>query len=285
MTLSECRSEAVGRLAPLYGVSEAKWLVREIFLRVKGWGRVDMAMRSGDTLSDFIVGKVDEAVSRLLRHEPIQYIFGVCEFYGLQLRVTPDVLIPRPETAELVDMVVHDTGARSDLRVLDVCTGSGCIAVALARNLKFPQVSALDCSGAALAVARRNASSLKVKVDFVQDDALNLVVPQEPCYDIVVSNPPYIAERERAGMDANVLEYEPAVALFVPDDNPIVFYKEISAYAMGALHDGGRLYFEVNPHYASELKRWLEREGWLDVRVSADMQKLDRFITAIRPRR
>lgn len=285
MTLAQCARRAADRLSATYADSEAAWLVRVIFEELKGYTKVDMVVKASDEVSDYLAAKVDGVVDRLLNHEPVQYIFGNARFYGLKFKVTRDTLIPRPETEELVDMIVRDADGRSDMRVLDVCTGSGCIAVALGRNLVFPQISATDISDSALCVARENAAALKVKVAFSHVDALHMSGPSEPIYDVVVSNPPYIMPDERAAMSANVLDYEPHTALFVPENDPLVFYKAIEAFAFYALSDGGRLYFEINPRLASQLSGYLSAHGWVDVDVVRDMQKLNRFITATRPSR
>lgn len=280
MTVKEVADKAFRRLAPRYGAGEARWMVRLMMEEFKNYSPVDMAVRGDFEAGENVERRIDETVGRLLNGEPIQYIFGRARFYGMNLKVTPDVLIPRPETEELVDLIVKDCGDRSDLRVLDVCTGSGCIAIALARNLPFSQVDAIDISGAALAVARSNAAELKAAIKFSEADALNMQAPEAGRYDIIVSNPPYIAEHERAEMDPNVLEHEPALALFVPDSDPLRFYIAIARYALKALREDGRLYFEINPLYASMLQEQMKRMGWSDVNVLADMQKKNRFLIA-----
>ena len=283
MTLEECRRKTVQRLTAIYPRSEAEWMTRIIFEQLKGYSQTDLIMKADSEVSDFIAGKVDAVTERLLHHEPIQYIFGETRFYGLKLKVSPAVLIPRPETEQLVEMIINDAAGRSDLRVLDICTGSGCIAVALARNLLFPRVEAIDISPDALEVAKENARLTSTKITFSQADALKLQLPAGN-YDIIVSNPPYIAEKERTTMDANVLDYEPELALFVPDSDPLRFYTAISRSAMTGLHAGGRLYFEINPIYVKELKQQMQADGWLDVDAVRDMQGLYRFISATRPK-
>lgn len=283
MVLDELRRATVKRLEEVYPRGEALWLWREMLMRIKGWGQVELAIKAGDEVSEYLQRKVEEVTERLLRKEPVQYIFGMAEFYGLQLKVTPDVLIPRPETAEMVDMIVKWADGRTDLRVLDLCTGSGCIAVALARNLKFAQIAAIDLSSKALAVAAENVKALKVKVNLKLGDALQLKDETSPKYDIIVSNPPYIAESERASMDSNVVDHEPQMALFVPDSDPLRFYHAIARYAMTALVSSGVLYFEINPLYAIRLREELQQQGWDDVVVEADMQGLNRFIHCVHP--
>lgn len=283
MVLEELRRATVKRLGEVYPRGEALWLWREMLMRIKGWGQVELAIKASDEVSEYLQRKVEEVTERLLQKEPVQYIFGMAEFYGLQLKVTPDVLIPRPETAEMVDMIVKWADGRTDLRVLDLCTGSGCIAVALARNLKFAQIAAIDLSSKALEVAAENVKALKVKVNLKLGDALQLKDETSPRYDIIVSNPPYIAESERASMDSNVVDHEPQMALFVPDGDPLRFYHAIARYAMTALVSGGVLYFEINPLYAIRLREELQQQGWDDVVVEADMQGLNRFIHCVHP--
>lgn len=271
--------DARSRLAPVYGDGEARWMLRIVMEHVKGWDQTELAIHAADEVSDFIVGRVNEAVDLLLKGEPIQYIYGDTYWYGMTLKVTPDVLIPRPETEELVDLIVKENPA-PDLRVLDVCTGSGCIAVALAKALDFPVVDATDISDKALTVARENASLQKVTVNFFKADALNLTDNGEERYDIIVSNPPYVMESEKAQMDRNVLDYEPALALFVPDNDALKFYKAIATFAKGVLSEKGRLYFELNPLTAEALEKWMTAEGWNDVQSLPDMYGKTRFMSA-----
>ncbi len=281
MTLEECRTNIIERLRRIYPQGESSWMARIIFEQLKGYSQVDLVMKADTEISDYIAAKVDSVVDRLLRHEPIQYIFGETQFYGIRLKVTPATLIPRPETEELVEMIVRDADGRRDLQVLDICTGSGCIAIALARNLSFPSIEAIDISTDALEVARENSQLTRTHISFSEADALHLSL--RPCsYDIIVSNPPYIAESERADMEANVLDYEPAVALFVPDSDPLRFYKAIAHASQNALKPGGRLYFEINPKYARELSDSLKSSGWSDVTLQRDSRGLYRFLSASR---
>lgn len=271
------------RLSAIYPDGETESMTRIILEEMLHYTPVDVVLKKDAPVSAFMQEQAGKVVTRLLDYEPIQYIFGNTTFYGLEIKVTPAVLIPRPETEELVDIIVKEWGDKPDLKVMDFCTGSGCIAVALARNLKFPEVSAVDISGDALDVARENASSLRVKVAFRREDVLSLVAPSSPEYDIIVSNPPYIAERERKAMERNVLDYEPSLALFVPDDDPLEFYKPIAGYAVKALSPGGRLYFEINPEYAGDMVKILKDTGFSDVTLQADMYGKQRFVTAISP--
>lgn len=280
-TLKQLLDSSRSRLTPVYGGSEASWLLRIIMEHLKGWDQVELLMRADKEVSDFLVSSVNAVIDRLLHHEPIQYIFGDTYWHGMTLKVTPDVLIPRPETEELVDLIVKDN-RQSDLKVLDVCTGSGCIAVALAKFMNFPQVTAIDISQSALAIARENAALQKVKVKFETADALDLGKTLTGKYDIIVSNPPYVMESEKSAMDSNVLDHEPALALFVPDRDPLKFYKAIATYAYTALEDKGRLYFELNPLTADVLREWLSQSGWNDVTLLPDINTKTRFLIACR---
>ena len=265
-------------LRPLYGNGETEAIIRIMFHYLKGWNTVDIIMHEDASLSPFIKSEIDAILKRLVKHEPIQYITGEARFHGMEMKVTPDVLIPRPETDELVDIIVSDAGETEDLRVLDIGTGSGCIAIALARSLRFPTVTAVDISDAALAVARENASNLKANISFIKEDILT--DSPEGIFDIIVSNPPYIDESEKSGMEPNVLDYEPKIALFVPDNNPLLFYKRIAEIAVRKLSPAGKLYFEINPRHATELSRYLNDCGFDDVQVIRDSFGKLRFIRA-----
>lgn len=284
LTLKQCSDHLRQRLATRYPVGESDAMARIVMEEMLNASPVDVILRKDTTISAFMQEKIDKVVDRLLLGEPIQYIFGHTDFCGFQLKVTPDVLIPRPETEELVDMVVKRWRNVSDLDVLDVATGSGCIAVSLARALKFAKVSAIDISPEALVVARENAKRLKVKVDYVQADARVLKEPENPCYDIIVSNPPYVLDSERQTMDANVLDYEPHLALFVPDDDALQFYHAIARYAVRALRPQGMIYFEINSLKCAEVEELLVALGFVEVECSVDMYGNQRFVVATKPK-
>jgi len=264
------------RLTPIYGRGEANAIIELIFLHLKGWHRVDIMVNEDKPLSPYIKDKVMEILARLERHEPIQYITGIARFHSLDIHVNPEVLIPRPETSELVDIIL-DANSQSDLRVLDACTGSGCIAVALARNLKFPKVSALDISSGALEVARDNVETFKVKVNLIQADIFKWE-PQPTSFDIIVSNPPYIGLSERKDMEKNVVDYEPAISLFVPDSDPLMFYRRILEIGTTALTPGGGIYFEINPAHEDAMRQLAESFGYEDVEILLDSYGKKRFM-------
>lgn len=265
-------------MAPKFGEREATSLLYFALEQIKGWSGVQIAMRRDDEISDFLKGKLESTVNRLMADEPIQYIFGKAHFYGMTLQVGPPTLIPRPETAQLVDMIVADNEQRSDLRVLDIGTGSGCIAIALARNLRFPKITATDISADALGIARSNAASMRTDIDFRLVDALDAGAMRAlGRFDIVVSNPPYIITKEAETMEANVLDHEPHTALFVPDNDPLRFYTPIARFAAENLSRGGLLYFEINPMFAGELRKMLTATGFEDIDITKDFEGRDRF--------
>lgn len=269
-------------LTPLYGAGEARAMVRLIFLEVMGWDQTAMIVNEDREMSDYALGRISAIMERLKKGEPLQYVLGKARFYGMDLGVDRNVLIPRPETEELVDLVVDTYRSVRDLRVLDIGTGSGAIAIALARNLLFPQVTAMDVSVKALDVARRNACSLKAHVDFVEADIFAYTPPADG-FDIIISNPPYICESERADMERNVLDYEPSFALFVPDAAPLLYYNRIAEVAMRGLTPGGSLYFEINPLYAKDIKAMLSHYGYMNIEMRKDVSGRERFIIARKP--
>lgn len=280
MTVSDLRRAAVAALIPLYGRGEAEWMTRLTLEYVTGWSRVDLLVDADKELGEVRVEAVKNIVDRLLKHEPLQYILGYEDFMGLKIKVSPSVLIPRPETQELVNIIIDREAKATDLSVLDAGTGSGAIAVALSRNLRFARVTAIDNSDAALEVARSNAERLRTPVTFVNADMLSLAsLPGEP-FDIIVSNPPYVLDSERAEMSANVLGHEPSAALFVPDSDPLRFYLALARYAAaGGLKPGGRLYFECNPLTIDGLASQLEAD-FDEVETVRDSFGRQRFIIA-----
>lgn len=222
--------------------------------------------------------KLMQAIDRLLNHEPLQYVTGVADFYGWKFRMAPGVLIPRPETEELVNLIVKENRIEKP-KVLDVGVGSGCIAIALALELKG-EVFGTDISEEALSIARSNAGRLNVNVDFIQSDVLLDHMPVNEL-DILVSNPPYIPQKEFEEMAKNVTDYEPELALFVSDGDPLIFYKRIAEKGLKSLKRGGKLYFEIHERFGSEVKTNLEKAGYSDVVVHKDMQGKDRMVSAI----
>lgn len=283
MVLNSLLHSAIARLSPAVGSEgEARAMIYVIIEHLKGYRPVDCVLRASDDVTPWLEQQVMSAVDRVEAGEPLQYVLGTARFMGYDLTVTPDTLIPRPETAMLVDMITDRFGGRSDLRVLDIGTGTGCIAIALARALKFADVTATDISEGALDVARRNVTALKVQVRCICQDILS-AVPERGTYDIIVSNPPYIARSETSSMDSRVKDYEPELALFVPDNDPLRFYKAIAAYAATALSPGGMLFLEINPLFADGLRALLLSAGFTGVELLRDFNETLRFAIAKSP--
>lgn len=278
MKVKEAIQQLRESLSPVIEAGELQAMIRVICEDVFNYDQVDVALRQDHELPDFAPERIAEIIARLKRHEPLQYVVGSARFHGHRFKVTPAVLIPRPETEQLVDLII-DENPDADLKVLDMGTGSGCIAISLARALKFAQVDALDVSRDALAVARENAALLKTPgVRFFESDML--ASQPSACYDIIVSNPPYICWSERESMDRNVKDFEPGQALFVPDSDPLLYYKAIAHYASQSLEHGGKLYLEINQRFGNEVKHLLESCGLDDVRIIEDSFGHVRFAAA-----
>lgn len=285
MTAAEHYRTVARRLAERLGPGEAEAVTRLLFEDIAGYDRKWLFVNGQREITDYMQAKIDAAVAKVLSGMPAQYAAGKARFMGLDFAVSPAVLIPRPETEGLVDAVEDLADGRPDLRVLDVCTGSGCIAIALARALPFSHVDAIDLSSEALEVARKNAAALKAQVNFFRMNALALPLPARGDYDFIVSNPPYVLESERADMAPAVVDYEPAMALFVPDSDPLRFYTAISRYAAGALRPGGWLCMEVNRRLAAEVVQTMESFGLTEAHSERDFRENPRYAFARRPAR
>ena len=268
-------------LTPKFGRNEAREIVRLIFLDLKGWSASDIIVNGNISVSDYLLECIEKIITRIMNDEPVQYVTGKAHFHGLTFDVNPSVLIPRPETDALVDMII-DENDRPDLKILDIGTGSGCIAISLARSLPFCDVTAIDISPRAIETASKNSVRLKTNVNFIVADIFKKDDFGNDEFDIIVSNPPYIDDKEKSGMDRNVLEYEPHSALFVPDDDPIRFYIRIGLIASKSLKKGGKLYFEINPLHHIEICEYLSGLDFVDIKVIKDYFGKDRFISATR---
>lgn len=274
VTIASIRS----RLKPCYGAGEAASLTRIVCCDLLGQPSADYYLGKDIVLSPNEEQDLEDILVRLCNFEPLQYIEGRVRFLGRDFRVSRDVLIPRPETEELVECMLRELP--DGIRVLDVGTGSGCIAVSLAKELPHALVTAWDVSSEALSVARANAERHQAAVRFVECDVLACQVDETAAYDVIVSNPPYVTESEKRDMEPNVLQWEPALALFVPDDDPLRFYRRIAALGLRMLAEGGRLYFEINRAYGREMREMLSAMGYGNVRVEKDLSQNDRFVIA-----
>lgn len=266
------------RLQPYYTAEEVSALSRIVCCDLLGQAPTYYYLGKDIALSPKKEQELEDILQRLSRFEPLQYIEGRTLFLGREFWVAPGVLIPRPETEELVELMLKEIPA--DARILDVGTGSGCIAISLAKELPDALVTAWDVSPEALSVARANARKLQADVRFVECDVLACQVDEVGLYDVIVSNPPYVTEAEKADMEPNVLQWEPSLALFVPDDDPLRFYRRIAVLGRDMLADGGRLYFEINRAYGREMVEMLRTMGYVGVRVEKDLSQNDRFVIA-----
>ena len=268
-------------LSGIYPPSEALSLAKMLLVEVFDFSTLELYGGKDKEISGKRRSVLDEMIRRLKKNEPIQDIIGVESFCGLTFEVNPSVLIPRPETQELVGWIAGDCEEKETCRILDIGTGSGCIPVSLAHRLPKAEVESWDISEDALQVARRNAERNGVEVLFRQKDVLK-ASPDEARYDVIVSNPPYIAEKEKVDMEANVLDWEPSIALFVPDEDPLLFYRKIAQLGCSMLKEGGALYFEINRAYGQETIQMLEAMGYKEIELRKDSWGNDRMMKAER---
>lgn len=282
MTLNDVRKNLTALMAEAIGPDEAELTARIIMEDVLSLSMTRMVLEGTRELEAFTVEHLMEMGRLVAGGTPVQYVTGKARFMGNDYKVTEATLIPRPETAGLVDMVTDYAVGRTDLRVLDIGTGSGIIAISLARALKFPVVEGLDISEDALAVAKYNAAELNAGVSFRLADILSLK-PAPETYDIIVSNPPYIPGEEADEMEERVLLHEPHYALFVPDSDPLMFYRAIAEFAIVALTGGGALFFEINPRFARQLENMLRDTGFINISLSRDYLGRVRYCNAVKP--
>ena len=273
-TMADKQSEYYDRLGTIYDEREARIITHWVMEDVLKLQSIHMVMDRFLILTTHQEEVLDAYLERLLQHEPIQYVLGYAEFYGLELRVSPSVLIPRPETEELVEWVLTEVGDTAS-HILDIGTGSGCIPIAIKKKAPQAIVSAIDVSVDALVVARENALMNDVEVAFAQADILNELPSGK--YDIIVSNPPYISYDEKNVMSENVLQYEPHIALFA--DDPLIFYKRIAAIASQILNENGAVYLELSEYRAQEVADIFTQAGYVAT-IKKDMSGRDRMLKA-----
>ncbi len=274
----------LGELKKIFPQQEAATLLDMIFREYSNMSRTDRQLNPEYRLTESEILKVHFAVKGLKQNQPIQYIFRRAAFYGLDFFVDHRVLIPRPETEELVEWIVNDHRHYSGkLNILDIGTGSGCIAVSLKKSLSGAEVWATDISAAALDVARHNAEANGVSIRFIRHEMSSALPAGAPPFDLIVSNPPYVRRSEKQQMSENVLNYEPPEALFVEDSNPLVHYREIASLARHNLAAEGVLYLEINRDFGQETTALLIRSGFTDVVLRKDLNGNDRMIRAKQP--
>lgn len=239
----------------------------------------DILLNYNAQVNDIQFDKLNNVIERLNKSEPIQYIYGVTQFCGLEFNVDKNVLIPRPETEELVETIIKKN-KKSDLKILDIGTGSGCIAISLSKYLSKAKVDATDISHQAIKIAQKNAALNNISVNFFQQDILNTHSLSDS-YDLIVSNPPYVRNLEKKEMQKNVLEHEPHLALFVEDDNPLLYYDKISKLAKNHLKTDGKLYLEINQYIGNQTLKLIQKNGFEKAILKKDFLGNDRFIIAL----
>lgn len=267
-------------ISGIFSPREASQVSMMILEKICGLSRLDILMGRDSDIKEEHKSMIDAIIERLINNEPLQYILGDTMFMDMNFNVNCNVLIPRPETAELIGLIISEN-KKSDVSILDIGTGSGCIAISLARNIPDSHVTAFDISEGAIETASLNAKLNNVYIDFRKTDILHFSPSGYVDYfDIIVSNPPYITKSEMKGMENNVLDFEPHLALFVSDEDPLVFYYEIARHSLAMLRSGGRLYFEINCRFGKSTADMLEGMGYSEISVIKDMQGRDRMISA-----
>ena len=275
--------EKVSNIIPYFkqqlsGIADAREIISWAYISIEhclGYNRSDCIVHSNNDITTEVSDKIKQIVSDLKTKKPLQYILGETEFYGLRFKVDEHTLIPRPETEELVDWILKEKFTSA----LDIGAGTGCIPIALAKNTNAI-ISAIDISADALLIARENAKINGVEINFLQQDILKTTTL--PKVDLIVSNPPYVLELEKKFMLVNVLDFEPHLALFVSDNNPLVFYKKIALLAMESLTEGGKLFFEINERFGKETVAMLSEMGFVDIKLKKDINDKDRMLKAIK---
>lgn len=297
MNIGEAERYLNKELRTIYDERESYNIGDILIEELTGFNKSERIIKKNEILTEESKKKLEHALGRLIKHEPIQYVINKAWFYNMELYVDNSVLIPRPETEELVEWIINDIKSegidvftnkpfKSDetdqLKIADIGTGSGCIALALKKAMPRAEVWGFDHSEAALTVARRNGSSLDIRVDFQGVDFLDYGQHKFlPSVDIIVSNPPYIAINDKSTLNPNVVNYEPHLALFVPDNDPLVFYKALIHYSTRRLHKNGRIYMEINEEAGEEINRLFVSAGMQKIKIKKDLQGKNRMVRVI----
>jgi len=287
MTIQQAKERLLFQLYHIYDDREAASIADWVLEHLTGWKKIDRVINKNLPLNAEQKRQLEQYITELLVHRPVQYVLGEAWFQGMKFFVNESTLIPRPETEELVEWLIADykeMPAKYDRSVIDIGTGSGCIPISIKKKLPGVWVTSCDVSAAAIGVASMNARTLETNVEFVVadilDDANWSALPE--C-DTIISNPPYVRHQEKATMEAHVVNYEPALALFVPDNEALVFYDRISLFGLMKLKEGGRIYFEINEALKAEVVQLLESRGYTDIIPRKDMQGKERMIRATKP--
>jgi len=289
LNLKELKDNFIHSIFDLYPSEEIQSFFNLLADKYLNLARIEIALHPDKVVSEENKKIFEDAIQRLQQFEPIQYIIGETEFYGLHFLVNKNVLIPRPETEELVGWIIESREERrenknEEFRVLDIGTGSGCIAISLAHNLPKKKVSAIDISEAAINIAKQNAVINKVSVNFQLMDILKFnkepwnLVFKDLKFDTISSNPPYVREQEKSQIEPNVIKHEPALALFVEDNDPLLFYRKIAQFSQKYLKPDGTLFFEINEYLSKDLYQMLKKEGFVDIDIRKDIFGKDRMV-------
>ena len=280
MKIKQYRTQFIQELSSIYDAGEAESFFYLILEKKRNLKRIDLALQPELTFSNDEIEVWNSILEQLKKEIPVQYLLGKTSFYGLEFEVNPDVLIPRPETEELVEWIITSQkakGKRQKLEILDIGTGSGCIAISLAKNIQNTEVFAIDVSEKALATAQKNAKRNGVNVVFIEKNILE-TEDLEQHFDIIVSNPPYVRELEKQEIKKNVLDNEPHLALFVNDNDALIFYRKIAELAQKNLSPNGQLFFEINQYLGKEMIDLLKKMGFKNIELRKDIYGNDRMI-------
>jgi release factor glutamine methyltransferase len=289
MTINSAYQYLKNILVNIYDVKESGNIAELIIEKISGLKRTERILNKQKPLNIQQINIIGNYLQELINHKPVQYVLNEAWFTGIKFFVDGNVLIPRPETEELVEWIVQDAHTNSRMTIddsrftiLDIGTGSGCIAIALKKKVNNADVFALDISEAALNVAALNAQQNNTDINFFKADILqNQINITMPLFDIIVSNPPYITKKESAEMHSNVVAYEPYLALFVPDENPLIFYNAISDFALSHLKENGNLYFEIHENFANEIVNLLQEKKFQSIEIKKDLQQKNRMVKAV----
>lgn len=280
MQLLQFKNQFFSELSEMHPVTEIQSFFNLLIEFKLGLNRIEIALQPTFEINTDALEYLQNALINLRKNVPVQYIIGETEFYGLKFKVSPSVLIPRPETEELVNWVVKTTPLNLPIKILDIGTGSGCIAISLAKLLPNSEITAIDISTNALEIAKENAVLNNVSIHFLEKNILETTELSQH-YDIIISNPPYVRELEKNEMHSNVLENEPHLALFVTDTNPLLFYDKIATLAYTHLNKQGSLYFEINQYLGDDMIALLKQKGFQEIELRKDFYDVDRMVKAI----
>jgi len=281
MLAKDYKTLFIEKLTPLYDLLETESFFYIILEDLHQMKRIDLALDPGFSFSDEELEKWNSITEKLQKEIPIQYILGKAHFYGLEFEVNENTLIPRPETEELVEWIVNKNEFKGKIKILDIGTGSGCIAISLAKNLQDATVFAIDVSEKALETAKRNAVKNEADVTFLLKNILETEDLGQN-FDIIVSNPPYVRNLEKEEIKKNVLDYEPHLALFVEDDDALIFYRKIAELGQKNLVEKGQLYFEINQYLGTEMMDLLQAKNFKDIELRKDIYDNDRMIFGLK---